>query len=513
MDVVETARCRRGRFLRWFPFRTGALAVLGCSLVALLAGSAGAAADPIFMQDPASPISTGNGAISVAAADLNADGKTDLAVANQHTGTPPGDVSILLGNGLGGFSAAPFSPIAVGADPVSVVVADLNGDGKPDLAVVNADELAANGSVSILLQNSTGPFGFSAAGSPVPVGGTPQSIAVGHLNDNVDAITDLAVVNEGTGDVSILLGTGSGGFNTFTVMLPGSVPLPQSVTAADFNADGNIDLATANERLNNITILLGNGDGTFPSPNISTRAVGTGPSDVASSDLNGDGKVDLAVANTTSSTVSILLGNGNGTFTDAPLSPVSVGAAAGPEGTAAADFNLDGKVDLAVAKTMAGNLAILLQNSTGGGFTLFGTSFAAGTEPTSIVAANLDVNTDSKPDLALANYGSGNVTIQLNKTPPPTAVALRRFVARATPQGVELRWRTAQEAGLIGFHVYRSDLKLNRTLIAAHGSGVAGAAYRLLDRHTRIGAVSSYHLQAVRADGTRAWLGRASTKR
>jgi VCBS repeat protein/FG-GAP repeat protein len=504
--VVETARCRRGRFSWWLPFRTGALAILGCSLAALLAGGV-SAADPSFTQPASSPIATGSGAISVAAADLNGDTRPDLAVANQGAN----NVSILLQNstGLFGFSAA--GSITVGTQPVSVVVADLNGDGKPDLAVANADEAAPNGTVSILLQNSTGPFGFSLAGSPVPVGTAPQSIAVGHLNDNVDLKPDLAVVNEGSDNVTILRqnSTGPFGFTATTVSLDVGA-LPQSIAAADFNGDSNTDLATANEHLNTLTILFGNGSGSFPPPS-TTIPVGAGPSDVASSDLNGDGRFDLAVANATSNNVSILIGNGNGTFANGSTSPVTVGT--GPEGTAAADYNLDGKVDLAVANTGAGppgDLTILLGNGTGG-FTAFAPTVPAYTEPTTVAAA--DLNGDSKPDLAVANYGSGNVMVQLNTTSGTTAVTLRGFIARATRKGVELRWRTAQETGVIGFHVYRSDVKLNRTLIAARGSGTAGAAYRLLDRHARIGAVSSYHLQAVRADGTRAWLGRASTKR
>jgi hypothetical protein len=451
MDVVETARGRRGRFSRWIPFRSGALVVLGCSLAALLAGSAGAV-DPTFTQAPGSPIATGSGAISVVAADLNGAGGLDLAVANQGAS----NVSILLGTGTGTFGAP--TNFAVGTDPVAVVAADLNGAGGLDLAVANENATGV-GSVSILLGNGSGGFS-NAPGSPVttgPSGSAPQSIAVANLNGAGGL--DLAVVNEGTSNVSILLGNGTGGFT------PGS---PVSTGAA--------------------------------------------PSDVGTADVNADGKADLIVANTDGNSVSILLGNGTGGFANATGSPV--GGLTGPEGTAAADYNGDGKLDLAVANTGApypGNLTILLGNGTGA-FTASASTIPAEGAPTTVAAD--DLTGDTKPDLAVANYDTGNLTVQLNTTPAtPTAVTLRGFVARSTRQGVEFRWRTAQETGLIGFHVYREAIRLNRTLIPARGSGAAGAAYRLLDRRARIGAVSSYHLQAVRADGTRAWLGQASTKR
>jgi FG-GAP-like repeat len=500
MDVVETARGRRGRFSRWIPFRSGALVVLGCSLAALLAGGV-SAADPTFTQAPGSPIATGSGAISVVAADLNGAGGLDLAVANQGAS----NVSILLGNGNGTFGAP--TNVAVGTDPVAVVAADLNGAGGLDLAVVN--ENAQNpgdvGSVSILLGNGAGGFS-NAAGSPITVGGAdgaPQAIAVADLNGAGGL--DLAVVNEGANNVSILLGNGNGTFTAGSSVSVGS--LPQSIAAGLFNADAIIDLAVVNEGTSNVSILLGNGTGGFtPGSAVST---GAAPSDVGTADVNADGKADLIVANTDGNSVSILLGNGTGGFANATGSPV--GGLTGPEGTVAADFNADGKLDLAVANTGTTNLSILLGNGAGG-FTASGSPLAAGGAPTTVVAA--DLTGDTKPDLAVANYDSGNVTVQLNTTPAtPTAVTLSSFVARATQQGVELRWRTAQEAGLMGFHVYRSGAKLNRTLIPARGSGAAGAAYRLLDRHARIGAVSSYRLQAVRANGTRAWLARASTKR
>jgi VCBS repeat protein len=502
MDVVETARGRRGWFSRWIPFRSGALLVLGCSLAALLAGGV-SAADPTFTQAPGSPIATGSGAISVVAANLNGAGGLDLAVANQGAN----NVSILLGNGNGTFVAP--TNFAVGTDPVAVVAADLNGAGGLDLAVAN-ENATGLGSVSILLGNGSGSFS-PAAGSPVttgPTGSAPQAIAVADLNGAGGL--DLAVVNEGTDNVTILLGNGSGSFSPAAGSPVTVGSLPQAIAVANLNGAGGLDLAVVNEGTSNVSILLGNGTGGFtPGSPVST---GAAPSDVGTADVNADGKADLIVANTDGNSVSILLGDGLGAFANSTGSPVGVGT--GPEGTAAADYNGDGKLDLAVANTgtpYPGNLTILLGNGTGA-FTASASTILAEGAPTTVAAA--DLTGDTKPDLAVANYDTGNLTVQLNTTPAtPTAVTLSNFVARSTRQGVELRWRTAQETGLIGFHVYRSGVKLNRTLITARGPGAAGAAYRLLDRRARIGAVSSYRLQAVRVNGTRAWLGRASTKR
>ena len=503
MDVIEKTRHRRRRFSRWIPFRSGALVILGCSLAALLAGSA-SAVDPTFMQPAGSPITTGSGAISVAAGDLNGDGRSDLAVANQ------GDnhVSILLGNGSGGFSPAGGSPVSVGTDPVAVAIADLNGTGGLDLAVAN-ENAAGVGSVSILLGNGSGGFS-NAAGSPVttgPTGSAPQSIAVANLNGAGGL--DLAVAHEndgGPGNVAILLGSGSGAFSPAAGSPVTVGSLPQSIVAANLNGAGGLDLAVVNEGTNSVSILLGNGTGGFaPGSPVST---GAAPSDVGTADLNADGKADLIVVNTDGNSVSILLGNGTGGFSNAAGSPVT--GLNGPEGSTVADYNADGKLDLAVANTGTTNLSILVGNGLGG-FSASGSPLPAGGAPTTIVAANL--NGDTKPDLAVANYDTGNVTVQLNTTAGPTAVALRSFAAQATRRGVELRWRTVQETTLLGFDVYRAGVKLNRTLIPARGSAARGAAYRLLDRSARVGTMATYRLRAARADGSRAWIGRAVAKR
>ena len=277
----------------------------------------------------------------IAEGDFNGDGIPDLAVVNWDTGNSSDAVVILLGNGDGTFTQAASSPLTVGSEPVSIAVGDFNGDGIQDLAVANAGD----GTVTILLGNGNGTF-TQAASSPVKLGGEPVSIAVGDFNG--DGISDLAITN---GTVNILLGNGDG---TFTQAASSPVQaVCCRLAAGDFNGDGNLDLAVANEGNGIVTILLGNGNGTFTSN--SSMSVGTSPQAIAVGALNGDGIPSLAIADAADGTVAILLGNGNGTFTQAANSPVQLGGE--PVSIAVGDFNGDGMPDLAIGN-LQGNRAV-----------------------------------------------------------------------------------------------------------------------------------------------------------
>ncbi|HZM89852.1 MAG TPA: FG-GAP-like repeat-containing protein [Blastocatellia bacterium] len=343
-----------------------------------------------FAQPAGSPFSAGNRPRSVAISDFNLDGKPDLAVANQGS-----NVTIRLGDGTGGFPDATSSTVATGDSPYSVAIGDFNLDGKPDLAVANR----GSNNVTIRLGNGMGGFPTS---STVGAGAGPTVVAIGDFN--LDGKPDLAVANESSNNVTIGLGDGTGGFPTSSTV--GAVFRPLSVAIADFNRDGKPDLATANLNSNNVTIRLGNGMGGFPTS--STFDAGDEPYSVAIGDFNLDGKPDLAVANTFSNSVTIRLGNGFGGFPTS--STVSVGD--DPYSVAVGDFNLDGKPDLAVAITSSNNVTIRLGDGMGGFPNATSSTVGAGSGPISVAIG--DFNLDGKPDLATANFGSNNVTIQLN---------------------------------------------------------------------------------------------------
>src|SRR2546426_619926 len=275
---------------------------------------------------------------SVAVGDFNGDGKRDLAVANYNSST----VSVLLGDGNGTFQ--PAVTLAVGANPLAVAVGDFNRDGKLDLVVANSD----SSTVSLLRGNGDGTF---QAAQNFATGSRPWSVAVADFNG--DGRPDLAVANFGSTNVSVLLNNGAGGFQA-AVTLETLGVAPDGIVAGDVNGDGRQDLVVANATSNTFSVLLGNGDGTFQGPR--TFPAGNGPVAVAVADFDGDGNLDLAVANygsgcagymcdTTSNVVSILWGDGRGNFS----APQPLLAGIGPNSVAVGDFNGDGRLDLAVA--------------------------------------------------------------------------------------------------------------------------------------------------------------------
>jgi len=276
--------------------------------------------------------------------------------------------------------------------PSAAATGDFNRDGKADLAVADVN----TNRISILLGDGTGAFQSAV---PYTAGGAPVSVAIGDFNR--DGKADLAVANAGSNNVSVLLGNGDGKFQTAVNYGTGTSPF--SVVAGDFNGDGKSDLAVANNGSGNVSVLLGQGDGTFQAA--VQYGTGSGPFWVATGDLNGDGKADLVVADHNADEVSILLGNGDGSFGAA----VEQSAGDGPSGVAIGDFDGDGRNDLAVSNYFSNNVSILIGN--GDGTFQAPVHFAVDYGLFSVAAG--DINGDGKLDLTTANGTSGNVSVLL----------------------------------------------------------------------------------------------------
>ena len=373
---------------------------------------------------------------SVASGDLNVDGHADLVVTRAGSGS----VSVLLGNGKGGFSAGVAYP--AGTTVSNALVADFNGDGKLDVAVTDS----AAGSVDILFGNGDGtlsaPVVYSALANPV-------ALTTGHFTNSgkvdlaVASSTGLAVLlNDGTGKFSaaavvpitvqplslaaadlksaghddlilasqngsltVLVGDGAGHFAAQPAFSVASGPL-SSVIAGDFNADGKADLAVAQGSSNIVTVLLGKGDGTFQSG--TPYVVGNGPAKLIAANLTGSSATDLVSINQLANTFSVLVGNPDGTFRP------SIDFVAGnlPLGVVAADFNGDGKADLAIANSQDQNIAVPLGKGDG----TFAATRSYRADLMSKAVAAGDLNGDGRSDLVVANFCGSDATCTSNGT-------------------------------------------------------------------------------------------------
>ena len=323
---------------------------------------------------------------NLATADFNRDGKADLVISTYQNsdGVGTNGVSVMLGNGLGGFGAPTSFP--AGARPRAVVVGDLNGDGQADLAVAN--DLSHN--VSVLLGDGTGSF---AAAIKYAVADGTKSVAIGDFNG--DGQLDLVAA---AGDqVSVLLNIGSGSFSpaaNFAVSLDGSAA--QAIAVGDFNHDQKTDLVvTLSSPAQGVVMLVGNGVGGFGAP--VRFAAGRDPFALAVSDFNRDGKLDLAVGNIylDPGTVSILLGNGAGSFIGAPSYTGGGGAA-----ILVGDFNHDDKLDLASVDDNLGDGKISVVLGDGAGKFGAAAKFALPGPPRAAVLG--DFNRDGHLDIVTA---------------------------------------------------------------------------------------------------------------
>jgi len=348
---------------------------------------------------PSTSYNVGVGPVALTSADFRNIGEQDLAVVNELDNT----LTILQNQGTGTFLQA-GSPISLGASRAtapaiapSIASAAFTTSGFHDLLVTDP---VAN-TIQVLLSNGDDTF-KEATGSPISVGQQPSSIVTGDFNG--DGNQDFVVTNFTDNTFSLFLGNGDGTFKQAAgspFALPNAVAGPIAMTESDFNSDGNLDLAIVNRTTNNVTILLGNGNGTFTQATNSPFPVGHSPVAIATGDLNEDSHPDLAVLNQSDNTLSVLLGNGDGTFAAAPNSPFATGQT--PTAVAIADFNADGNPDIAVTDPLTDSVSVYL----GLGQGIFAPAFElpVGTNPTALLAASL--SGASLPDVAITDDPSG----------------------------------------------------------------------------------------------------------
>jgi FG-GAP repeat. len=353
-----------------------------------------------------------------ATADFNGDGILDLAIGNRGTNA---SIAIYLGNGDGTFTAGEVYNSPPNADNQIVASADFNRDGIPDLVVSDH----ANNEVAVLLGNGDGTF--QAAGA-FNTAYQPWNIAVGDING--DGNPDLVVAddtNDAQGkNITILPGNGDGTFRQGTYLV-GGVTSSGSVALADFNGDGILDIAATEEPANNVFIFLGNGDGTFQPK--TTYAMIKGPFHITIGDFNQDGKKDVITANAEGESIGVLLGNGDGTFQAAKTYTTGGGPAIYAD---VQDFNGDNQVDV-VAVTSNGLQVYLAGNAETAQFSPFtvtgcgthsivatygsDTNYAASTSPVQGISQNgLATSISVVQTPANAVYGQ-TVTLTATLTP------------------------------------------------------------------------------------------------
>jgi hypothetical protein len=419
--------------------RSYPLSVVAPLIAILIVLTAHASTAPLFAP-AVSYGSGGNLPFSVVVGDVNGDGKPDLLVANDSGNDGSGSVGVLLGNGDGTFQSA-VSYDSGGSVAYSVAVGDVNGDGKQDLLVANY----LSGTVGVLLGNGDGTF--QPAVTYNSGGSSPIRVALADVNG--DGKPDLLVTNYLSDTVGVLLGNGDGTFQSAVTYNSGA-SLPDSVAVADVNGDSKPDLVVGGY---SVGVLLGNGDGTFQ-PAVVYPSRGYFVSSVVVADVNADGKPDVVVANCAPSgsancfsgkgLVGVLLGNGDGTFQTAVNYP-SGGYNA--RSLAVTDVDGDGTLDVVVANECLnascnfgpGALGVLLGK--GGGTFKSAVSYSTGGDASDSIAV-ADVNGDGKADVVVANNGSSTLGVLLNISPRTKYATSMALVSGLNPStyGQKVTW-------------------------------------------------------------------------
>jgi hypothetical protein len=346
-------------------------------------------------------LSSGNGSgpQSVAVGDFNDDSLLDIAVANANSD----NVGLFLGYGNGTFRVQTTFSTGNGSSPWWVAVGHFNNDSRLDIAVANY----RGGNIGILLGCGNGSLEkmityFMGDGS------NPTALALGDFNG--DNIFDIAVSNYGTNNIGILFGYGNGVFGMVTNYSTGDGSRPFSVAIGNFNGDRWMDIVVVNNHENNIGVFLGLDNRYISSQASHSTGSGSHPYCVVTSDFNNDTLLDLMVVNSAHHNIGIRLGYGNGNFADELTYPAEVNSR--PYSATVGDFNNDYRMDIAIANTMSDSVTVAFGD--GNGTFTSQDVYPTGNGSYPNFTAVADLNNDNRPDLIILNQGTNTVGVFLS---------------------------------------------------------------------------------------------------
>ena len=367
----------------------------------------------------------------MALVDVNKDGRPDIVTANSSANT----VGVLLGQTGGTFATVTtFASGFAGttSSPQSVALGDVDKDGNLDIVTANY----GTSQVGVLLGNGDGTF-RTVVTYDSGTGSTPTGVALGDVN--ADGKLDIITANYGNGKVGVLLGV-LGGFNSPVLYTTGTNP--QSVALGDVNADGLLDIITANTGSNNMGVLLGSGSGTFGI--MTPYNSGGNPQSVTLGDVNADGKLDIVTANTGSTDVGVLLGSGSGTF--GAVTTYGTGSNSS-QSAALGDVNGDRNLDIITANYGTNTVGVLLGSASGTFSTMPPFALLSGGAPYGMTLG--DVNADGEPDVVTTDNNASRVEVLVNTT-TPFPVTLNSLSPNNGPIGTSVTLKGINLTGATG---------------------------------------------------------------
>lgn len=368
-----------------------------------------------------SPIAVGPMAGRPEVGDVNGDGHADIVVAcGTCCGSRPdpdsGHLFVLLGDGKGAFAPTPSSPLKVGPSVRKLALGDIDGDGKLDIVAAEHD----SHDLSVLIGDGAGGFSkrdgeaISVMNGPIrnPADNT-MGFPPGHTHDvvladmNADNRLDILATTVSAHGVAVLLNQTDGSF-AHAAGSPNRVRTPyDAIATADMNGDGKVDIIFPSLAGGEVNVMLGDGSGVFAHAQGSPMKVAERPGYVAVGDCNGDGKIDVFATHDDITSIDVLLNDGTGKLAHAAASPMEVSGRGFWWGIAPADLNGDGKLDLAVGNAVTDEVALLLGDGKGG--FVRDSTLKAAQGAGYVVAA--DLNADGVADLITGNYQAGSVSV------------------------------------------------------------------------------------------------------